>query len=244
MKPTTRATTSAVAAAIIAFSSFLGTQFLALAVLLMILVTAFGWPLLMRTPHIWVTRWILAPGGSIALVAVLLGRTEPYLRYMVVALAGMVLLALASEIFFPSPRGRALTSVAAITAGTIILTAGTAWVAASRTSGSENLVIAASVALFVSSVTSIATKSVDVNAILSLVLGAGTGAAAGTYLDNLTWYVGGAAGLASAMVVMLMAELYRREPATSNVWAGISSGTAPVLSAGLLVYIGGRLLLG
>ena len=97
MIPSTRATITAVAAAVIAVTGYLGTRYLAAGVLACIIATAIGYPNLMRVTRPRVTTSIIIGGGLLALVAVVLGRTAPYLRYMTVAVAAVTIAV---------PRGR------------------------------------------------------------------------------------------------------------------------------------------
>src|SRR5690554_3051677 len=211
MNPTTRATYTAVAASVVAVAGLLGTRFLAVGVLLIVLTLAMGWPVLTRVSRHWVSTGIIALGGTAALIAVLFGRSEPYLRYMVIAVAALVLAALVSEVFFPSAPGRAVTSVAATASGGAVAASGAAWIASSRTAGADDLVIAGAVSLAVAAVASILTRHATVNTVAALVLGAIAGYAMGSAFSSISWYGGILVGLASGISVVLLAELYRRE---------------------------------
>lgn len=244
MNPTTRATITAVAASVIAGTGFMGTRYLALGALVIMGAFAVGWPLLTRASRHWVSTAIIAVGSVVALIAVILGRDEPYLRYMAVAVAGIVVATLVAEVVLPSAPGRAVTSVAATASGGAIAASGAAWVASSRTAGDEDLVVAGAAALAMAAVASVVTHHATVNTVLALVLGAASGGVTGYIFDSLTWYAGILVGIAAGVSVVLLAELYRREPRPHSVWAGIASGVTPVLVAGVLVYLGGRLLVG
>ncbi len=244
MNPTTRATYTAVAASVVAVTGFLGTRYLAMGVFVLIFAFAVGWPILTRVSRNWISSGIIAIGGSAALVAVLLGRNEPYLRYMVVAVAGLVVFAFIAEVFFPSDPGRAVTSVAATVSGGAVAACGAAWIASNRTTGAEDLVVTGAVTLAIASLASVATNHATVNTVSALVLGAGAGFGMGFVFDSITWYGGILVGIAAGVSVVLLAELYRREPRPRDTWAGAASGITPVLVAGVLVYLGGRLLVG
>ncbi|WP_062467591.1 hypothetical protein [Demequina maris] len=244
MLPTTRATISAAAAAFVAVGGFLGTRYLAVVVLGLTVLLAMGWPSLLRASRKRTASVILIAGGVLALVAVVVGRTAPHLRHMVIAVALMVIAALVAEVFWPSSRGRAVTSVAATCAGAIVVASGAAWVAASRTHGAEDLVVTGGVALAVSAIVSVMTRSSGVNSILALTMGTLSGIGTGALFPELPWWAGGGVGLLCGAIVTLLQELRRREPKLKGWLPGISSAVAPVLGAGALVYIGGRLLVG
>ncbi len=244
MAPTSRASITAVAAALVAGSGYLGPRYLAVAVLVLAIAMAIGWSGLVHVGHRWTTAAIVGGGGALALIAVALGRSEPYLRFIAVALAAVTVAALVAQVLFPSPRGHVLSAVAGTAAGGAISTAGAAWVAAVRTPGSEDLVVAGAVTLAMAAVFSAATRNPGINAALTFTLGAGAGAAMGLLFPSLSWYGGILTGLMTGAAVVLMGELNRREPRPRSRWAGISSAIAPVLIAGTLVYLAGRLLIG
>ncbi len=244
MIPSTRTTVTFAAAVLIAVAGFYGTRYLAIAVGLLIAVAAVGWPYIMRIAHKKPATIIMIIAGGIAVFSVGLGRGEPYLRYAVAAAAAAVLLALTSEVFFPSPRGRAVASVSGLAAGGLVAVSGAAWLATERTPGSADLVVAAAACLAMAALGSVLTSRANINGIISLVLAGGFGAYLGTLFDTLTVIGGLLVGLTAAASVLIISELARREPAPRNLWAGITSGITPVLVAGALVYIGGRLLVG
>lgn len=244
MISSTRATITAVAAAIIAATGYLGTRYLAAGVLVLIVALALGYPLLMRVTRPRVSSLVIIGGGVLALVAVVLGNNSPYLRYMTVAVAAVTVAALASEVFFPSRPGRAVTYVAATAAGGAIAASGAAWVAVNRTVGSEDLVVCGGAALAVAAIASVATSHPTVNTVGALIVGGLTGGGMAWFFPGLEWYAGVLIGLVCAVSAVLIQELYRREPRPRGWPAGIAAGVAPVLVAGALVYIAGRLLVG
>lgn len=244
MIATTRATITAAAAALIGVAGYLGTRYLAVVVLALIVLMALGWPALLRASRKRHATVILSAGGALALVAVVLGRTAPHLRHMVAAVALMVIAALVSEVFFASARGRTVTSVAAVSAGAIVVASGAAWVAASRTHGAEDLVVAGAVAIAAAAIAAVSTRNANLNTVIALVAGTGFGLGAGLLFPDLAWYAGALVGGLCAVIVTLLQELHRREPRSSGWLPGIASALSPVLSAGALVYIAGIALLG
>ncbi len=244
MTPSTRATITASAASFVAVSAFFGTRFLAIAIFFSIVIAAVGWPWLLRISRHLVSTAIVMGGGTLALIAVLLGRSEPYLRYMVLAIAGITIAALCAEIFWPSAKDHVVTSVSATAGAGAVAVSGAAWVASSRTVGSEDLVVAGAAALAVAAITSVVTSRAHINSVLTIVLGTAVGYGMGTLFDSISWYGGMLVGLVAGATSLLIHELSRREPPPVNVWAGIASALTPVLVAGVLIYVTGRLLVG
>lgn len=244
MTPSTRATITAAAATMVAGAAYAGTRFLAVGIFACIVIAAFGWPALLRVSHQLVSAAIVVGGGSLALIGALLGRTEPYLRYVAIALAAVVMATLIAEIFVPSPPGRAVTTVAATASAGAVAAAGAAWVAANRTPGSEDLVVAGGATLAIAAIASVMTRSIEINAILAVVLGGLAGFGTGHLFDSISWWGGLIVGVIAAGSSILVHELSRREPPPPHVWAGMASALTPVLMTGILVYVAGRLLVG
>lgn len=244
MNPVTRATAIASAAAVIAVAGLFGTRYLAIAVVGLVAVSALGWPRLLRVYRRRVGSAIIAASGVIAVGAVGLGRGEPFLRYAVAAAAAAVLLSLAAEVFFPSPPGRAVVSVTGMMAGAIVAVSGAAWVAAIRTPGAEDLVVAGATSLAVTGIASITTRNPQVNAAITAALGLGVGTGLGLLFDSIGWAGGALVGFIAAAVVLIITELAERERSPRHLLPTIASGVTPVLAAGVLVYLGGRLLVG
>lgn len=244
MNPSTRATATFAAATVVAVSGFYGTRFLALGISALIAVAAFGWPRLLRVYRRMVGTTIIVASGAISVLAVGLGRGEPYLRYAVAAAAAAVLLSLAAEVFFPSPPGRAVTSVTGMMSGAFVAVSSGAWLAANRTEGAADLVVAGAAAIAIAGIAAVITKRHTVNAMIALVLGTATGGVLGFVFDSISWAGGLLVGVVGSVSVVTVTELATREPAPRHALAAIASGITPVLAAGVLVYLSGRLLVG
>ena len=244
MNPWTRATVAAAAAAALAVAGMYGPRLLAVAVLALSFVLAIGWPVLSWTPH-WISGSAIVLGsGALSVVGVLLGRDEPFLRHMVIALAASTVAALIVEVLHPSPPGQVVTAVAGTVSGATIAASGAAWIATARTPGAEDLVVAGALALAISAIASVLTTRMSINVIAALVLSTGVGIGTGSVFPSIEWYGGALVGLLCACSFIAIHELTRREIANTSVWAGIASGIVPVTVGGALVYIGGRILVG
>lgn len=244
MNPLTRATATTGAAAVVAVTGFLGTRYLAIGVSGLIALAAFGWPRLLRVYRRRVSTAIIGVSGALSVITIGLGRDEPYLRYGVAAAGAAVLLALAAELFFPSPPGRAVTSVTGMMAGAMVAVSAGAWVATMRTPGASDLVVAGASALAIAGIASVITANPGINAAIALTLGAAAGGGMGLVFHTIGWPGGALVGFVSASAVLIVTELTNREPAPRHLFASVASGITPVLAAGVLVYLGGRLLVG
>jgi hypothetical protein len=244
MNPWTRATVAAASAAVLAVAGLYGPRWLAVAVLALSFVLAIGWPVLTWTPH-WIAGSAITLGaGALSVVGVLLGRDEPFLRHMVIALAASTVAALIVEVLYPSPAGQVVTAVAGTVTGATVAASGAAWIATARTPGAEDLVVAGALALAVSAIASVVTTRMSINVALALTLSVGVGIGSGSVFPSITWYGGALIGFLAASSFIAVHELTRREITNTSVWAGIASGVAPVTLGGALIYIGGRILVG
>lgn len=244
MNPLTRAAATTGGAAIIAATSLLGTRFLAIGVLAIIALAAAGWPRLLRVYRRKVAMAVIAASGLISVIAVGFGRGEPYLRYAVAAAAAAVLLSMAAEVFFPSPPGRAITSTTGMMAGSMVAVSAGAWVAAVRTPGADDLVVAGAATLALAGIVSVATRKPGLNKVLALAVTTAAGSALGSVFPEIGWYGGAIVGVTSSAAVVLINEMTEREPSPRSMVAALSAGITPVLASGVLVYLGGRLLVG
>jgi hypothetical protein len=244
MNPSTRATAAAVTAAALAVSGYYGPRWLAVAVLAASFFLAIGWPALTWTPNWLVGSSVVLFSGGLATVGVLLGRDEPFLRHIVVALAASAVLALVLEVLHPSPPGQVVTAVASTVTGATVAASGASWIAAARTPGKEDLVVAGAAALFMAAIASTLTSKMWINTILAIVFGTGIGAVSGRAFPSIEWYGGALVGVLCACAFVSIHELTRRDVTNRSSLAAISSGITSVTIAGALVYIGGRILVG
>lgn len=244
MNPSTRATVTIVTAAVLAGAGVYGPRWLAVVVLGMSFFLAIGWPALTWAPHWLIGSGIVLMSGALAVIGVLLGPDAPFLRHMVAALAASVIVALVLEVLRPSPQGQVVTAVASSVSGATVAASGAAWIAAARTPGAENLVVAGAAALAIAAIASTLTSRMYINLIAALVLGTATGIFTGNLFPNIEWYGGALVGFLAAASFVTVHELTRRDAANRSTLATISSGIAPVTLAGALVYIGGRIFVG
>ena len=113
-------------AALVALTGYASPQFVALAVALAGFVLAWGWPLLLSLPSPRGTTAVLAIGTILMTGTALLTRQDPYLEWMPAALAVSVLVGFLHQLMRRDGRPRLTESVAAVTSGLAIISAGTA----------------------------------------------------------------------------------------------------------------------
>ena len=113
-------------AALVALTGYASPQFVALAVALAGFVLAWGWPLLLSVPSPRGTSAVLAIGTVLMTGTALATRDDPYLQWMPAALAVSVIVGFLHQLMRRDGRPRLTESVAAVTSGLAIISAGTA----------------------------------------------------------------------------------------------------------------------
>lgn len=113
-------------AALVALTGYASPRFVALAVALAGFVLAWGWPLLLSLPSPRGTTAVLAIGTVLMTGTALVTRDDPYLEWMPAALAVSVIVAFLHQLMRRDGRPRLTESVAAVTSGLAIISAGTA----------------------------------------------------------------------------------------------------------------------
>ena len=113
-------------AALVALTGYASPEFVAVAVALAGFVIAWGWPTLLGLPSPRGTTTVLAIGTVLMTVTVLLTRHDPFLQWMPAALAVGVIVAFVHQLMRRDGRPRLTESVAGVTSGLAIISAGTA----------------------------------------------------------------------------------------------------------------------
>ena len=113
-------------AALVALTGYASPQFVALAVALAGFVLAWGWPLLLSLPSPRGTSAVLAIGTVLMTGTALATRDDPSLEWMPAALAVSVIVGFLHQLMRRDGRPRLTESVAAVTSGLAIISAGTA----------------------------------------------------------------------------------------------------------------------
>lgn len=137
-------------------SGLAGAWFVAAAVVLAGLVLAWGWPALMGSPSRVGATTVLTIGAVLSALAVALTASDPFLRYLPIALACSLIAAFLHQLLRRDGRPRLTESVAITTAGLAVLGSGAALVALPRTYDGSTPVAAAATAIAVSAVVDLA----------------------------------------------------------------------------------------
>ncbi|MDM7854692.1 hypothetical protein [Cellulomonas alba] len=244
MQLATRAVVTAVLAAVVAVAGFLGNLPLTLAVGVLAVVFAVGWPALAGLPFKPGSTVVVALGGLAAVLTVHLTDGQPYLRLLPLVLAAAILLAFINEMMRRDGRERLVESVTGTVAGVAVALAVAGWVATGREPGGENLVVAGALALAVGSAVVAVHLSPWFSALVTAAASAGAGALAGLLLPDVAVSAGALLGLAIGVLVAALHTLFDKLPSLSRRIPPLAAVTLPVMVTGFVVYVVERVLVG
>ncbi len=244
MDALTRAVLTTAAAVGLAAAAYVSETVLAGVVAAMVLLVAWGWPVLLDLPARAGVRFVVALGGLGALATVTLTEGEPFLRDLPVVLALAILLAFVNELVRPDGRLRMVDSVAGSVSGILVVAAAAGWVAAGRTAGGTAIVVVGAVALGVGTASSVVPLSPWFALVVAVGISGGVGVGLAAVLPGLTLLAGGLVGVAVGILGATLRELFTRLPMLSERAAATAGVVVPVTVTGMLVYVVGRLLVG
>lgn len=240
----TRAVVSAVLAAVVAVTGFLGVLPLAVAGAVLVLVLALGWPTLASLPFAPGAGAVIALGGLGSVAAVTFTAEEPFLQHMALVLAGAVVLAFVNELLRRDGRVRMVESVSGTVTGTVLAVCVTGWVATARLAGGAELVVAGAVALALgSAAVALRGRPWLVYGVTVLAACAG-GALVGALLPGVELVAGVVLGVGVGVLVAAMHALFDRFTALARWLPSLAVAALPVTVSGVLVYVAGRVLAG
>ena len=250
---TSRAVTTAALAAIVAVAAFLptvealsgaGEWPIVVAIALVVLVLAVGWPALLRLPDRVGSSTVIALVGLGAVVGVAGTHGHPHLRNLPIVIALGVLLAFVNELARRDGRPRMVDSVTGTVAGMVVAGAAAGWIAAGRGAGGVALVVAGAVGLAVASAVAAVPLGGWLGALTTTAAGlAGSGAVAAV-MPTLGLIPGVLLGAAIGILIAALHALFVGLPTLRSRWAAGAAIVLPVAVSGFLVYLVGRVLLG
>lgn len=230
---------------LIALTGYSYSVLVALAVGLIGLILAWGWPVLLALPSPRGTTTVLAIGAVSCVAAAALMRQEPFLEWIPAALAVSLVAAFLHQLLRRDGRPRLTESVAATGAGLAILSIGVAYIPLPRTLGGEQTLAAAMAALAVSAFADLALGSRRLRPWalpIAMVLG-GVAAAVVSILDGRPMPAPAALiGLLIAGIAHATRRIMAVLPSMASARSQLTSGAASVLVCGVVAYALGRIL--
>jgi hypothetical protein len=233
---------SAALAGLVGLSAYSGSFVLALAVGLVVLVTAVGWAALFDLPAPVGSAVLVGAAGwaGVALALAVQHKTRP-LAWFAALVAACVLAAFVREILRRPPREALIESLTGTLAGEVVVVLGASWLLVPRTGVGGVGVLLGAVAVGVARLATALPVSGSVSGWLGL--GAGTAAAMGAAAIVSPVHLGPGAliGVAVAAVVAGLDRLLAHPQVTRGGAALVASSAAPVAAAGVVAYAIARL---
>jgi hypothetical protein len=231
------------AAALLSVAAFAGVGPLAAAALLVVAVTAWGWPTLVDLPSPRGSTTTVALGGAACVAAVALSRHEPLLQWLALALAGAVVAEFVHQLLRRDGRPRLVECVTGTLAGVVVLASMSALLALPRTpvegGGVLLVVIPAAIGLSL--------QALPVPGRLASLAGVGVAALlaglAASFLEP-TVLAGLVTGLVAGAVAIMLHRLLSVLPPAGSAPAWLALALAPLASTGMVGYVALRLLVG
>lgn len=241
MSRSTRAVTTAVAATLLAAAAFLGPVGVAVAVALVTLALAVGWPRLLSAPWPAGTTTVLALAGGGALVAVRLDDGTLSALPLVVA-CGLVL-AFLLEMLRRDGRSRLVESLTGSVAGVVLAVCGAGWLAVVELDGGPDLVVVCAGALAAASVAAVLAPWKGWASVAAAVAaGAVVGSVIAALVPATSVGAGATVGASAGVLAASLHVLLEKLPASSSRMGGAASAVIPVAVLGIVAYIVGDLL--
>lgn len=244
MSVETRSVVTAALAAVVAVAGYLGMLPLAVVSAVLVVALAVGWPALAGLPFTPGAGAVVGLGGLGAVAAVTVTPDDPFLQHMALVLAGAVVLAFVNELLRRDGRVRMVESVSGTVTGTVLAVCVTGWVATSRLTGGDELVVAGAIALALGSAAVVLRGRTWVVYLVTVVAATAGGALVGALLPTVHLAAGVALGVGVGVLVAAMHALFDRLPALVRRVPALAVVVLPVTVTGVLVYVAGRVLAG
>ena len=242
MKAALAAVASAALAGLVGLASYSGSFVLALAVGLVVLVTALGWSALFDLPSPLGSGILVGAAGwaGVALALAVQHKARP-LAWFAALVAACVLAAFVREILRRPPREALIESLTGTLAGEVVVIFAASWLLVPRTGVGGVGVLLGAVAVAVAQLTMALPLSPAISGWMAL--GAGTAAAMAVAAVVSPVHLGPGAliGVAVAAVVAGLDRLLAHPQAMRGGAALVASSAAPVAAAGVVAYAIARL---
>lgn len=236
-----RAITTTLAATVLAGAALLGARALLIALVVLVVAIAVGWPKLLDIPAWPVTSVILGAAGLGALAIVSAVNTSPYLRDLPMVIALALLFVFFGQLMRRDDRHGLVLAVSGSTTGLLVLVSVTGWLAASRDFGDLALVVTGAASLAAAAGASVTPIPGWRVALPSLGAGALIGAGVGWIFSDVGPLVGVGLGFVNGLVVVVMGALFHSILRRTDRLSGLTASLMPLALAGMVTYIAGKL---
>ncbi len=228
----------------LSLAAYAGSPVLAVAVLLVSGMLAWGWPVLLDLPAPRGTLATLLVGAALCDLAVALTTDDPWLEWLPLAAAGAVLAAFAHQLLRTDGRPRLVESLSGEVMAVALFACAAAVIALPRTEAGADAVLALGAAGAATAIVELLPFPERLLVLPSVVAAtAAGGVAAGLAASTSTEY-GLAVGLGLAIANAVLRRMFLVRPARAFLPAAVSMAVAPLAASGVVAYVLARLFIG
>lgn len=235
-----RAVVLAAGATVLALAAFAPPVVMVVAVAVVMMLLVLGWPHLVGADVRLIHLLLVAAPPAVALWAVTMSLRP--LEFVMLALAGGVMAAFATELVGWGKSARGLENVSAMVSGQVAGISVAGWVLAHHLPGGPELVLVGAAMLAVAAVTSLLNLGEIALLAASAVIGFIGGAILGGILPAIPVVFGAVIGAGASLVATGTAVLVTGARSMARTAAWFSAAVLPLAAVGLLVFGVGRLL--
>lgn len=235
---------TAVLAAVVTIGAYAGTWAVLAAVVLGILLVAWGWPVLVGLPSPRGATAVIALGGALCAVAVALTDREPRLAWLAPAFAAALLLELVHQLLRRDARPRLVEGVTGTVSAVALLASFSAPIALPDSLAAADGVLTWAAAVTIALATGLLPLPGRISLPLGITLATLAGGVLGGVLDDGTVVAGLLTGAACSAVSLMLHRLLAAQPAAGQAPGWVALAVAPIASSGMVAYVVQRLALG
>lgn len=236
---TTRSLLTAVLAVLLAVAAALSPGAVAVAVLALGVLFAFGWPRLTDLPSPRGSAWVAIAGLVVALGSVLLSRS---LVPLLAVLAFGVIAAFVHEMARRDGRPHLVESVSGTVVSVVAVVSATAWVIVATGAGSGGVLIAGAAGLAAAALATGLPVAPRVGTVLAIGAGAVAGGVVGHLVAAVGIPVGAMVGLGAGVVTAASVVLFDPYPTSERPTDSAAIAALPVMALGIPVYAAAALV--
>lgn len=229
-------------AGLLSLSAYAGRMVLVAAVLLAVVVLAWGWAELLDLPSPRGTTALVALGGALAAVAVGLTTSEPLLQWLALALAASVIGEFVHQLARRDSRPRMVESVSGSVAGVVVLASLAAIVALPQSPVGAGGVLVWAMPVGVALCLQVLSLPARITLPLGVLVAVLSGALLGGLLGGPTLVSGAVAAGVATVVSLMLHRLLAVLPPAGSAPGWLALATAPLAASGMVAYVILRLL--
>ncbi|MHB1064955.1 MAG: hypothetical protein ACYC1Z_10810 [Georgenia sp.] len=238
MSAPTRASVTALGAALVAVAGYVSPTALTVVVLVLSLTFAAGWPRLVELPTNRGGSVVIALTALAALATARFGSVTMLATVMGLAVVG----AFAHQMLRRDGRPRLVESIAGIVTGGVVVVSAAGWVTGAGGPVHQALVVTAAATIAAAAAGTAIPAPLRLGGTLATVVAGAVGLLTGYLLASVGMLPGGLVGLATGVLTAALHVLFGQFPASGRLRPALAAALLVVLVVGVPVYMVGGLL--